>query len=163
MLEIYCTTLGIYYFFQNNTLKPDFFYTYVKQNIFFANSVWTDYLISFPSKSEYFLTKKTYPHPLQVKLSFPKLFNIVLNTRLTDHLTKRDILTNYQAGFRNNSRTTDHIFILKCLVDKYTNNKVTHFMHVLLTLNGLLILCLSKCSSQTLGKFSIILLSICIH
>ena len=54
-----------------------------------------------------------------------KLFNIhvVLNTRLADHLTKRYILTYCQAGFRSKSRTTNHIFILKCLVDKYANSK----------------------------------------
>jgi hypothetical protein len=28
-----------------------------------------------------------------------------------------------QAGFRSKTRTTDHMFILKCLVDNYTNSK----------------------------------------
>ena len=52
-----------------------------------------------------------------------KLFNIVLNTRLTDHLTNRDVLTDCQAGFSSKSRTTDHTCILKCLVDKHNNKK----------------------------------------
>jgi hypothetical protein len=50
-----------------------------------------------------------------------KLFNIVFNTRLADHLTKRDILTDCQAVFRSKSR--NHMHILKCLVDMHTNSK----------------------------------------
>ena len=52
-----------------------------------------------------------------------KLFNIVFNTRLADHLAKRDILTDCQAVFRSKPRTTNHMLILKCLVDMHTNSK----------------------------------------
>ena len=51
----------------------------------------------------------------------------MLNTRLSKHLDERNILTDCQAGFRNKSRTTDHMFILKCLIDKYTNCKGSKF------------------------------------
>jgi hypothetical protein len=51
-------------------------------------------------------------------------FCVTNNTYIT---YKRDILTDCQAGFRSKSRTTDHMFILKCLVDKYTNNKDNKF------------------------------------
>ena len=67
-------------------------------------------------------THSTYPKQW-INSCVGKLFNIVLNTRLVDHFTKRDILTDCQVGFRSKSRTTDHMCILKCLVDKYTNSK----------------------------------------
>jgi hypothetical protein len=97
-----------------------------------------------------------------------KLFNIVLNTRLADHFTKRDILTDCQAGFRSKSRTTDHMFILKCLVDKYTNSKGNKLYACFVDFKRAFDTVIhpgmaSKCSSQTLGEIFIILLNICIH
>lgn len=49
-----------------------------------------------------------------------KLFNIILHDRLYTYLENKHLLSNKQAGFRRKSRTTDHMFIIKCLIDKYT-------------------------------------------
>ena len=48
-----------------------------------------------------------------------KLFCHVLNTRISNHLENRSFLIKEQAGFRKNFRTSDKIFILKTIVDKY--------------------------------------------
>ena len=52
-----------------------------------------------------------------------KLLNSVLNNRLTSFLIKNNIISKTQIGFEKDSRTSDHIFTLKALIDKYTKNK----------------------------------------
>ena len=51
-----------------------------------------------------------------------KLFNIILNKRLDKFLLERNIIHETQIGFSKNSRTSDHLFVLKCLVGKYINS-----------------------------------------
>ena len=48
-----------------------------------------------------------------------KLFCHVLNTRISNHLENRSYLKKEQVGFRKNFRTSDQIFILKTIVDKF--------------------------------------------
>ena len=48
-----------------------------------------------------------------------KLFTSVLNTRLKNHLLDQSILHQAQIGFLPNNRTTNHIFTLRTLTDKY--------------------------------------------
>ena len=53
---------------------------------------------------------------------FGKLFCHVLNNRITSELETMSFLKQEQAGFRKNHRTSDHIFILRTIVDKYVLN-----------------------------------------
>ena len=48
-----------------------------------------------------------------------KVFNSILNERLLEHLNKNKIITKFQIGFKKDSRTVDHIFVFKTLLDKY--------------------------------------------
>ena len=48
-----------------------------------------------------------------------KLFCHVLNTRTSKYLEDKSFTGREQAGFRKNHRTSDQIFILKTIVDKY--------------------------------------------
>lgn len=50
-----------------------------------------------------------------------KLFNMVLNSRLDIFLEENQIIDNVQIGFTKNARTSDHMFVLKSLIDKYTS------------------------------------------
>jgi hypothetical protein len=52
-----------------------------------------------------------------------KMFNSILNPRLDDFLCKNNIINNYQIGFTKNARTSDHMFIIKCIIDKYCKIK----------------------------------------
>jgi hypothetical protein len=52
-----------------------------------------------------------------------KLFNNILNCRLEKYLTENNLISNLQIGFKKKSRTADHMFILRTLVDKFTQNK----------------------------------------
>ncbi len=49
-----------------------------------------------------------------------KLFNAVLNNRLDEFITKNKLVHENQIGFSKRSRTSDHIFVLKTLIDKIT-------------------------------------------
>jgi hypothetical protein len=53
------------------------------------------------------------------------------NTRLENFLFKRNIRPE-QIGFCKNKRTSDHMFVLKTLIEKYTqNNPSPFFMHLI--------------------------------
>jgi hypothetical protein len=48
--------------------------------------------------------------------------NFHLNTRLDKFLAENNVTHESQIGFSKKSRTSDHLFVLKCLVDKYINS-----------------------------------------
>ena len=48
-----------------------------------------------------------------------KLFNKILDIRLEKFLNKHRIINDCQIGFTRKARTSDHMFILKTLIDKY--------------------------------------------
>ena len=52
-----------------------------------------------------------------------KLFNSILNNRLDKYLIDNNIINKSQIGFSKKARTSDHIFVLKTLIDKYVNSK----------------------------------------
>jgi hypothetical protein len=58
---------------------------------------------------------------LTVKSCMGKLFNSVLNKRLTKFLETHKIINDSQIGFKKKARTADHIFVMKTLIDSYFN------------------------------------------
>lgn len=52
-----------------------------------------------------------------------KLFNSILNARLDKFLLENEIIDKCQIGFTNKARTSDHMFILKCLIDNYFSSE----------------------------------------
>ena len=48
-----------------------------------------------------------------------KLFNTILNSRLDNYLFENNLINKCQIGFSKNSRTSDHMFVVKCIVDYY--------------------------------------------
>ncbi|MEW8547303.1 MAG: hypothetical protein AB2693_27665, partial [Candidatus Thiodiazotropha sp.] len=50
-----------------------------------------------------------------------KLFNMILNARLDKYLEENNIIDESQIGFKKHARTSDHMFVLKSLIDKYIN------------------------------------------
>ena len=51
-----------------------------------------------------------------------KLFNAVMNVRLSNFSRETGKETMYQIAYNKDSRTSDHIFVLKTLIDKYVRN-----------------------------------------
>jgi hypothetical protein len=52
-----------------------------------------------------------------------KLFNRLLQKRLDNFLENNNLLSPNQTGFRKGFRTTDNIFILKTVINKYLNRR----------------------------------------
>lgn len=48
-----------------------------------------------------------------------KIYSTVLNSRLVKFLENHNINSPEQIGFKRKARTADHMFVLKCLIDKY--------------------------------------------
>ena len=60
---------------------------------------------------------------ISVTSAIGKLFNSILNNRLDSFLEKYNIIDKCQVGFTKKARTTDHLFILKCILDEYCSSK----------------------------------------
>lgn len=58
---------------------------------------------------------------IAVSSNLCKLFCLVLHNRLVTYTDKYKIIPPEQIGFRKNCRTSDHILVLKSLIDKYIN------------------------------------------
>ena len=48
-----------------------------------------------------------------------KLFNSIINNRIEEYVDKNNIIDSRQIGFKKKSRVSDHMFIIKTLIDKY--------------------------------------------
>lgn len=59
---------------------------------------------------------------LTILCTLGKVFTKLINSRIVTFLEDNNILSEVQAGFRKDHRTTDNIFILKSLIDKYVKN-----------------------------------------
>ena len=57
---------------------------------------------------------------LAISSNICKLFNKIMNFRLNNFCLKRNLICSEQIGFCKGKRTSDHIFVLKTLIDKYT-------------------------------------------
>ena len=60
---------------------------------------------------------------ITINSSLGKLFYQILSNRVVEYLEENDILSKQQAGFRKGLRTTNHIFILIKIIDKYISNR----------------------------------------
>ena len=55
--------------------------------------------------------------------SIGKLFAVLVNNRLQTFLSDNSIISKYQIGFMKHKRTSDHIFVLKCLIEYYKSKR----------------------------------------
>ena len=60
---------------------------------------------------------------ITVSSSLGKLFATILNTRLLSFLDKNNVTTEEQIGFTVGNRTTDHVTVIKSLIDNYKHRK----------------------------------------
>ena len=57
-----------------------------------------------------------------------KLFNTILNKQIVTYLETNKLLSDTQLGFRPGRRTTDHIFLLKTIINKYKHQKSMYML-----------------------------------
>ena len=79
------------------------------------------YISNIHKKGSYF-EPQNYRN-ITITSSLGKLFNLILNTRLQTYIKNHNLLSPEQIGFEQNSSTTDHIFTLQTIIDKYTSTK----------------------------------------
>ena len=68
---------------------------------------------------------------ISIRNAVGKVFNSILDTRLDTLLTENSVIDTCQIAFTKKARTSDHIFILKTLIDKYCSKKVVNCLHAL--------------------------------
>ena len=59
---------------------------------------------------------------ISVLLCTAKLFNTVLTKRLDTFLDRHKVISPMQIGFTKTARTSDHMFVLRTLIEKYTKD-----------------------------------------
>ena len=59
---------------------------------------------------------------ISLSSNLSKLFNSILQTRIDKYLEENKLIRLEQGGFRKDHRTSDHIFILQTIIQKYTKN-----------------------------------------
>ena len=60
---------------------------------------------------------------ITVSSTISKVFTTILNRRLTKYIENNNLLSEYQIGFRKGCRTSDHIFVLKHIIDSYKKRR----------------------------------------
>ena len=90
---------------------------------------WAEGYITLLYKTNDILDPSNY-RGLIIKSSIGKLFNRVLNAWLDKFLIKYNVIDECQIGFRKKARTSDHMFVLKTIIDKYceAGNKKLYYI-----------------------------------
>lgn len=60
---------------------------------------------------------------ISIMSNMGKLCNLIINKRLNEYLERKNIIHKNQIGFSKNSRTSDHMLVLKTLIDQCFNEK----------------------------------------
>ena len=61
--------------------------------------------------------------PITISSCLCKVFTRILNNRLSQFIDKNNSINEFQIGFKKGARTTDHIFLLKTIIDFYKSKK----------------------------------------
>ena len=85
--------------------------------------LWSEGIITVLHKSGDALDPNNY-RGITITSAIGKLLNSILNTRLDDFLVKNRIIKDCQIGFTKGASTSDHMFVLKSIIDTYCHNKV---------------------------------------
>ena len=67
---------------------------------------------------------------LTINSCLGKIYGIIMNERLKAFVKKNKLIRENQIGFKQKARTTDHIFVLKLIIDKYGLNKSKRNLHI---------------------------------
>ena len=63
-----------------------------------------------------------------------KVFNGIMNTRLQTYIDKYNVINKVQIGFQPKARTSDHMFVLRTLIQKYSASKINYTLALLISL-----------------------------
>ena len=60
---------------------------------------------------------------LSINSCLAKVFNTIMNNRLNNFLIEKNIIDKSQIGFKKKARTSDHIFVMNTILQKYSRCK----------------------------------------
>ena len=83
---------------------------------------WTDGLITVLHKSGNTNDPNNY-RGITITNTIGKLFNSILNSRLDKYLSEHNVISDCQLGFTRSARTSDHMFILRNIIETYCHTK----------------------------------------
>ena len=89
---------------------------------------WLDDFITPILKSGGLEDDPTNYRGISISSCLGKVFTIIMKNRLANFLDSHKLLSNCQIGFSSGKRTTDHIFVLKTLLDVSKSKKKPLFM-----------------------------------
>ena len=98
----------------------------MKNSIYVDN--WLDDFITPILKSGGSVDDPNCYRGISISSCLGKVFTIILKNRFTHFLESNQLLTKCQIGFSSGKRTTDHIFVLKTLLDVAKSKKKPLFM-----------------------------------
>lgn len=61
---------------------------------------------------------------ISITSNLGKLFNRIIHTRLLEFVKSMSLINENQIGFKENCRTSDHLFSIKTIIDRYKSKKV---------------------------------------
>lgn len=61
---------------------------------------------------------------ISITSNLGKLFNRIIHTRLLEFVKSMSLISENQIGFKENCRTSDHLFSIKTIIDRYKSKKV---------------------------------------
>lgn len=61
---------------------------------------------------------------ISITSNLGKLFNRIIHTRLLEFVKSMSLISENQIGFKENCRTSDHLFSIKTIIDHYKSKKV---------------------------------------
>lgn len=85
----------------------------------FFPKIWCESIITPIHKAGDITDPNNY-RGIAISSNIGKLFTKVLNNRLEEFLAKNKIIAEEQIGFTKGKRPTDHLFVLKSLIDQHT-------------------------------------------
>lgn len=88
---------------------------------------WNESLITLIHKKGNIYDPANY-RGISVTNCIGKVFTKILNTRIYEFLKKQDLISENQIGFKKKCRTSDHIFILKTLIDLQKKKKKKNYL-----------------------------------
>ena len=65
---------------------------------------------------------------LTINSCLSKLFNTIINNRIFKYLLENNEISQSQIGFKKKARTSDHVFVMNVLLQKYTARKKKLYM-----------------------------------
>ena len=118
----FCSTIFLWHpvFERANSAEPNYSFNFIYNSGYYPSG-WRKAVIVPIYKKKGDFDDPNYYRGIALISCLAKLFNNILNERLTNFLRKNKITSEYQIGLSKKARTADHMFVLRHLIDTHVN------------------------------------------